>query len=174
MRILKKIGISLLGLLLVIIIAATIALWYVFTPEKLTPIVNKQANKYLSCQTNIEKVEPGFFRSFPIFRLELSNISLIGDSTLSNPDTLLSSDRCFVSFDLMDYLFNDNITLTSLLIENGYLNFKIDARQVILIWIFLLIPILQKQIQQHSLLEKLISVMWNLRISMLNIPMNQH
>lgn len=127
MRIFKKIGISLLGFVLVIIIAATIAFWYVFTPEKLTPIVNEQAKKYLSCQTNIEKVEPSFFSSFPIFRLELTNISLIGDATLSNTDTLLSSDKCFVSFNLMDYLFNDNITLTSLLIENGYLNFKIDA-----------------------------------------------
>jgi preprotein translocase subunit SecF len=28
----------------------------------------------------------------------------------------------------MDYLFNNNIILTSLLIENGYLNFKIDAK----------------------------------------------
>jgi AsmA family len=127
MRILKKIGISLLGLVLLIIIAAIIAFYYVFTPEKITPIVNKKAKEYLSCQTNIEKVEPGFFRSFPIFGLELTNISLIGDTTLTNPDTLLSSDKCFVSFDLMDYLFNDNITLTSLLIENGYLNFKIDA-----------------------------------------------
>ena len=127
MRILKKIGISLLGFALVIILATTIALWYVFTPEKLTPLVNKQAKEYLSCQTNIEKVEPSFFSSFPIFRLELTNISLIGDATLTNADTLLSSDKCFVSFNLMDYLFGDNITLTSLLIENGYLNFKIDA-----------------------------------------------
>ncbi|MCF8380213.1 MAG: AsmA family protein [Bacteroidales bacterium] len=127
MRILKKIGIGLLAFVLVIIIAATIALWYVFTPEKITPIVNDQAKKYLSCQTNIEKVEPGFFSSFPLFRLELSNISLIGDTTLTKSDTLLSSDKCFVSFDLMDYLFHNNITLTSLLIENGYLNFKTDS-----------------------------------------------
>ena len=64
MRILKKIGISLLGFVLVIIIAATIALWYVFTPEKLTPIVNEQVKKYLSCQTNIEKVAPTFLVAF--------------------------------------------------------------------------------------------------------------
>ena len=127
MRILKKIGISLLGLVLLLIIAATIAFYYVFTPEKITPIVNEQAKKYLSCQTNIEKVEPGFFRSFPVFGLELTNISLTEDSTHTNADTLLSSDKCFVSFDVMDYLLHNNITLTSLLIENGYLNFKIDA-----------------------------------------------
>lgn len=127
MRILKKIGISLLGLVLVMIIAATIALWYVFTPEKLTPIVNKQANEYLSCQTSIEKVEPTFFSSFPNFGLELSNICLVEKTALSNTDTLLSSDKCFVSFDVVDYLFDDNITLKSLLIENGFLNLKIDA-----------------------------------------------
>ena len=127
MQILKKIGIVLLGFVLVIIVAVTIALWYVFTPEKLTPIVNEQAKEYLSCQTNIEKVEPTFFSSYPIFGLELSNITLKGETTLTNTDTLLSADKCFVFFDLMDYLLDDNITLTSFRIENGYLNFKIDA-----------------------------------------------
>ncbi len=127
MQILKKIGLSLLGLVLVLLITITIALWYVFTPEKLTPIVNDQAKEYLSCQTNIEKVEPTFFSSFPNFGLELTNISLIGDTTLTNKDTLLYSAKCFVSFDVMDYLLDDNITLKSFLIENGYLNFKIDA-----------------------------------------------
>ena len=127
MRILKKIGLSLLGLVLVFILTATIALWYVFTPEKLTPIVNEQAKNYLSCQTIIEKVEPTFFSSFPYFGLELTNISLTEDTNLTKTDTLLYAAKCFVSFDVMDFLSDDNITLKSFIIENGYLNFKIDA-----------------------------------------------
>ncbi|MCK5816150.1 MAG: hypothetical protein KAH07_09420 [Flavobacteriaceae bacterium] len=126
MRILKRIGIGLLGFVLVLIIAATVVLWYVFTPEKLTSIVNEQAKEYLTCQTNIEKVEPTFFSSFPNFELELTNISLIED-TIINTDTLLYSSKCFVSFDVKAYLLYDNITIKSLLIENGYLNFKIDT-----------------------------------------------
>lgn len=126
MKILKKIGIGLLGFFLVLLITTTLALWYVFTPEKLTPIVNDQAKVYLSCQTNIGKVEPTFFSSFPNFGLELTNISLTEDS-LTNTDTLLYSAKCFASFDVMDYLFDNNITLKSFLLENGYVNFKIDA-----------------------------------------------
>ena len=127
MRVLKKIGIGLLGFLLVVLLATTIAVWYIFTPEKLTPIVNEQAKKYLSCQTNIEKVEPSFFSTFPYFGLELTNVSLIEDTNLNKPDTLLSSAKCLVSFDVMDFLLDNNITLKTLLIEDGYLNFKIDA-----------------------------------------------
>lgn len=123
MHILKKIGIGLLGLFLVLIIAV----WYIFTPEKFTSIVNNQAEKYLSCQTNIEKVEPTFFSSFPNFGLELTNVSLIENINHSKTDTLLYSAKCIVSFNVTDYLLDDNITLKSLLVKDGYLNFKIDT-----------------------------------------------
>jgi len=127
MRIFKKIGIGLLGFLLVVLLGATLAVWYIFTPEKLTTIVNEQAKEYLSCQTNIEKVEPSFFSTFPFFGLELTNVSLIEDTNLNKPDTLLNSAKCLVSFDVMGFLLDDNITLKTFLIEDGYLNFKIDA-----------------------------------------------
>ncbi len=127
MRILKKIGIGLLGFVLVVFLGAAIAVWYVFTPEKLTPIVNEQAKEYLSCKTNIEKVEPTFFSTFPYFGLEISELSLTEVESSDKIDTLLYSEKCFVSFGVTDYLFDNNITLKSFLIEDGYLNFEIDA-----------------------------------------------
>ncbi len=127
MRVLKKIGIGLLGILSVVLLGTTIAVWYIFTPEKLTPIVNEQANEYISCQTNIEKVEPTFFSTFPFFGLELTNVSLIEDTNLNKPDTLLNSAKCLVSFDVIGFLLDDNITLKTFIIEDGMLNFKIDA-----------------------------------------------
>lgn len=70
MRILKKVGIALLGFVFVLILAASIGMWYLFTPEKLSPIVNKQAKEYLACHTMIEKIEPTFL--VPIRFLDLS------------------------------------------------------------------------------------------------------
>jgi uncharacterized protein involved in outer membrane biogenesis len=127
MRILKKVGIALLGFVFVLIITAAIALWYIFTPEKLTPIVNKQAKDYLVCNTMIEKVEPTFFSTYPFFGLELTNLCLTEHTNTSETDTLLYAPKCFASFNIMSYLLDDNIKLDPFLVEDAYLNFKINS-----------------------------------------------
>jgi hypothetical protein len=127
MQIVKKLGITLLIFFCVIIVAAAIGLWYVFTPEKLSPIINKQAKEYLSCTTSIEKVEPTFFSSFPFFGIELTNICLTDNTGTPEVDTLLHAQKCFASLDVMEYLFHDNIQLNSFLVEDGSLNFRIDS-----------------------------------------------
>ncbi|BAX81738.1 AsmA-like C-terminal region-containing protein [Labilibaculum antarcticum] len=128
MRIVKKLGITLLVLVFVVIIAAAIGLWYVFTPEKLTPIVNNQAKEYLDCTTSIEKVEPTFFSTYPFFGMELTNLCLTENNDSVKTDTLLYAKKCFASLDVLSYLFHDNIRLNPFLVENGYLNFKIDSQ----------------------------------------------
>ncbi|WP_372645546.1 hypothetical protein, partial [Ancylomarina sp.] len=127
MRILKKVGIALLGLVFVLILAAAIGMWYLFTPEKLSPIVNKQAKEYLACNTMIEKVEPTFFSTYPFLGIELTNICLTENTDTSKTDTLLYSPKCFASLNVMSYLFDGNITLNPFLVEDAYLNFKIDS-----------------------------------------------
>jgi len=126
MRILKKVGIALLALVFVSIIAASIGLWYLFTPEKLSPIVNKQAKDYLACQTMIEKVEPTFFSSYPFFGLELTNLCLT-ENNAPKSDTLLYTAKCFASVDVMAYLWEGNIKLDPFLLEDASVNFKIDS-----------------------------------------------
>ena len=127
MRVLKKIGITLLILVFILIISVALSLWYVFTPEKITPIVTKQAKDYLTCNTNIEKVEPTFFSTYPFFGLEITNLCLTEDNNSTNTDTLLYTSKCFASFNAISYLFDNNITLNPFLVEDGYLNFKIDS-----------------------------------------------
>ncbi len=125
MRILKKAGIALLVFIFVLMIATTATLWYVFTPEKLTPLINEQAEKYLSCNTEIEKVEPTFFGSYPFFGVEITNLCLTENT--SKEDTLLYTPKCFGSVDIMSYLSDDNISFNSFLVDGGYLNFMIDS-----------------------------------------------
>ncbi|PKQ61882.1 hypothetical protein BZG02_14755 [Labilibaculum filiforme] len=127
MRIVKKVGIALLAVVFIVTIATAIALWYIFTPEKLTPIVNKQAKDYLTCTTSIEKVAPTFFTTYPFFGVEISNLCLTENNSASKTDTLLYAQKCFASLNVMSYLFHDNIKLNSFLVENGYLNFKINS-----------------------------------------------
>jgi len=125
MRILKKVGKALLVLVFVLLIAAAIGMWYIFTPEKLTPIVNKQAKEYLVCNTLIEQVEPTFFGTYPFFGLEITNLCLTENTNAS--DTLLFTPKCFASVNVISYLLDGNIKLNPFLIEDGYLNFKIDS-----------------------------------------------
>lgn len=124
MRVLKKVGLAFLALLVVLTIATAISLWYLFTPEKITPLANKQAKNYLTCTTTIEKVEPTFFSTYPFFGLELTNLCL----SESPKDTLLYSGKCFASVDIMSYLFDNKIILNPFLMEGGNVNVKIDAQ----------------------------------------------
>ncbi|MCZ4695606.1 hypothetical protein DWB61_12850 [Ancylomarina euxinus] len=126
MRILKKVGVALLGLVFVLILTAGIGLWYLFTPEKLSPIVIKQAKAYLSCQTMIEKIEPTFFSSYPFFGIELTNLCL-RENNAPKSDTLLYASKCFASANVMAYLWGGDIKLDPFLLENAVLNFKIDS-----------------------------------------------
>lgn len=127
MHILKKVGTALLVLVLVLIITAAIGMWYIFTPEKLTPIVNKQAKKYLVCNFIIEKVEPTFFGTYPFFGVEITNLCLTENTNAPNPDTLLFTPRCFASLNVMSYLVDGHIKLDPFFVEDGCLNFKIDS-----------------------------------------------
>ncbi|WP_282013766.1 AsmA family protein [Marinifilum flexuosum] len=124
MRVLKKVGLAFLVLVVVLTIAAAISLWYLFTPEKITPLANKQAKNYLTCTTTIEKVEPTFFSTYPFFGLELTNLCL----SESPKDTILYSGKCFASVDVMSYLFDDKIILSPFLVDGGNVNVKIDAQ----------------------------------------------
>jgi len=127
MRILKKLGIALLGFVFILILAASIGIWYLFTPEKLSPIVNNQAKDYLTCHTMIEKVEPTFFSSYPFFGIEITNLCLSESKDTAIKDTIFYTPKCFASINVMSYLFGGDIKLDPFLVEDAYVNFKIDA-----------------------------------------------
>lgn len=61
-----KIGLISLGsLVLVVAIAVAILLFSIFSPSKLAKIVNNQADRYLTCDFQIEEVGLTFSRLFP-------------------------------------------------------------------------------------------------------------
>ena len=71
-KILKPIKISAIAvgaLIAVFLAVVTIAVNFVFTPSRLTPVVLRVANQSLKARLDMERVELNFFSSFPRFGL---------------------------------------------------------------------------------------------------------
>ena len=81
---------------LIILLTGSIALLinFIFTPEKLTPIVLKAANQNMNAQLDMDGVELTFFSTFPRFGLKLTDGTLVSkavrDTLWERSDTLVS------------------------------------------------------------------------------------
>jgi hypothetical protein len=138
-RALKISLLSLGGLLVVLIGAIAVAIWYVFTPEKLTPIAREQAAKYLTCRTEIGQVDLTFFSTFPEFGLRLTDVVLTAtpDSTATAEadaatcagDTIAAIRSCVAIIDPMAYLKENAVVIKKFLLSDTQANvyFRADG-----------------------------------------------
>lgn len=97
-KIVKWSAITLLSLILIIIIAMVIVVDFVFTPQRLTPVVVEAANKALDAKVEIDSVELTFFSSFPLLGVEIKNLTISSatDTIKTNAcDTLLRVSNCY-------------------------------------------------------------------------------
>ena len=60
-------AISLGALLTIFLLAVTIVVNFIFTPEKLTPVVLNVANQALNARLQMKSVELTFLSTFPLF-----------------------------------------------------------------------------------------------------------
>lgn len=120
---LKISGITVGSLLILLMVAIAIAINFVFTPEKLTPIVLKVANESLNAQLKMKSVELTFFSTFPKFGLKLEEGSLISkaltDTNFTKTDSLLSFKECILTVNPIAYLKDNKISIHRLTIENA-------------------------------------------------------
>lgn len=110
--------------------------WGVLPPEKLTPLVIEQTNKFLNAHLDCERIELTYFETYPHLGIKLINGHLIShaaeDSTahaedLAIPsDSLLAFKKAIISLRPTDYLFGGKITIGEVNIEEprfyGYVN----------------------------------------------------
>ena len=69
-----KIGLVAAGSLVAFVaVVVCLALWLVFTPARLTGIVNKAADKYLDCEMSVGEIDLTVFSTFPNVSLQLSD-----------------------------------------------------------------------------------------------------
>lgn len=123
----KRIALA-LGILLILIISAiSVALWVVFTPERLTPIVRKQAAEFITCKSELGSVELTFFNTFPRFGLKVNRFALINPILNAQSDTLVYVDELVGVIDVKAYWKNNDIVLNELIVRNGIVNAFIDS-----------------------------------------------
>lgn len=115
--------------------------WGVLPPERLTPLVIEQTNKFLDAHLDCERIELTYFETYPHLGIKLINGHLIShaaeDSTahaeeLAIPsDSLLAFKKAIISLRPTDYLFGGKITIGEINIEEprfyGYVNKKGSA-----------------------------------------------
>jgi uncharacterized protein involved in outer membrane biogenesis len=123
----KVFFISVASLFLLVAIAISIALWLVFTPERITPIVRNQAKKFITCQSEIGKVELTFFSTFPHFGLKVNRFTLINPLANSPSDTLVSVDELTGVVDAAAWWKNKELVLTGFILSNGTIHAFTDA-----------------------------------------------
>ena len=76
-RVLKWTLWSLLALVVLILVGVTIVIHFIFTPAKLTPLVEKTAKEYLNAEVHFGNIELTFFSTFPDFGIQLDDASVI-------------------------------------------------------------------------------------------------
>lgn len=142
-----KINKKLITTLVVIVITLVVILpgigfsilnWGVLPPEKLTPLVIEQTNKFLDAHLDCERIELTYFETYPHLGIRLTNGHLIShaaeDSTahadeLAIPsDSLLAFKSAVISLRPTDYIFGGKITIGEISIDEprfyGYVNKK--------------------------------------------------
>ena len=79
---------------------------YVFTSDKLTPVVLNVANRLLDADLKIERVELTFFSTFPQFGLKVDEGFLVSkvlnDSLPQKTDSLLAFKECVLTVNPLD------------------------------------------------------------------------
>ena len=123
----KIAGVSLLIFIGLLLIGATIVMWLVFSPEKLTPIVKKQLPKYINCDVDLQQVNFSFFHSFPNATLKIDDLLLVNPVSGAPSDTLLCVDNCFIDMDLWAFIKNKAVIVNQFHLKNGKASLFIDS-----------------------------------------------
>ena len=124
-RWIKIVGITLGSLLALIVAVVSIACYLIFTPARLTGIVNKVATQYLTCDMQVGKMDLTLFSSFPNVSLQLHDVTLINPCEGEVSDTVAAIKRCEAVLDIEDLLKENTITLRRLHLNGGLANLYI-------------------------------------------------
>lgn len=126
-KVFKRLAIALAAFVLLVALVAGAAVWLVFTPDKLTPIVRKQAAKYLTCESQIGEVELTFFSTFPRFGIKVNRFALINPFPGASSDTLVRAGKFVGIVDVVAWWTHNELILTELQMHDGALNAYIDS-----------------------------------------------
>lgn len=125
MKALKIIGWTFLGLVVTVFAVVCIAMYVIFTPERLTPIARQAADKFVVCEHEIGEVDLTFFSTFPRFGLKADGLLLINPMEGSQNDTIVEAKSLTATVDVMEFLRNSNLHVHELSLDEARVNFYI-------------------------------------------------
>jgi len=125
-KFLKICGITIAAVVGLVMVVAAVAVWCVFTPERVTPVVRNIADKYITCEWEMGDVELTFFSTFPEFGLKVNGLYLVNPMAGAQSDTVLIASSVVAKLNVMAYLKNNNLVIRELslpdLTANIYIN----------------------------------------------------
>lgn len=104
---LKIIDWTLLSLVVIVLLAVGTAVYVVFTPKRLTPVVDKVASHFITCPYQIDKIDLTLFKDFPNFGLQLEGVYLINPTEGAPSDTVIAIPSLRVGVDVKKALGGD-------------------------------------------------------------------
>lgn len=126
-RVFKYIFIGTLSLIIILGASIGILCWVVFTPEKITPVVRSQAEKFMTCRTEIDRVELTFFSSFPYFALKAGGIALVNPVPNAPNDTLFSASELTGRVDVEAWWKRNELIVSLVSLKDGRVNIYTDS-----------------------------------------------
>ncbi len=124
-NIIKKVALSVAGVMAFLFLAIVIVVNCVLTNDRLMPIIKGYAHEYLDAEVEIGEASGSFFNSFPYVGVRLDSVTIvtnafhggpraltdstvIADSLRLRVDTLARVDRVIVGLNLVEYLLSDS------------------------------------------------------------------
>ena len=125
MKALKIIGWTLLGIVLTVVVAATIVCYVVFTPERLTPIARQAADRFITAEHQIGSVDLTFFSTFPRFGLRADGLLIVNPKAGAQNDTVIAAPKLVATVDVMEFLNHRNLHVHEAVLDEAFVNFYI-------------------------------------------------
>lgn len=117
-RVLKITLITLLSLVMLLFVAVGVALYVVFTPEKVTKVVNTYADRFLNADVQFQQVDITFLSTFPNLYLTLDSGTIVSHALAADApnynqrrDSLLSFENCRIQLDPIKYLKTKDVDI---------------------------------------------------------------
>ena len=126
-RALKITTITLTSIIAILLITIIIICNVVFSPKTLTPIVRNNVGRFITCQADLDTAELTFFSTFPNFAINLSNVRVINPITGAQSDTLANIGRLAASINVSQFLFNGNLIINQVHLDNTTANIFCDS-----------------------------------------------
>ena len=124
---LKILGITLGSMVGVVLLVIGLAIWVVFTPERLTPIVREVASEYVQCEHEIGKVELTFFSTFPRFGLSIDSVVVVNLVEGAPSDTIVHIPHAVLSVDVLAFLNEGTLSIPTLRMPDLQANIYVAA-----------------------------------------------